>query len=78
MHLAPGEVTALDEVTPEETEDADRDNPRYGFIHLEDVRYHTGGVNLPSEGPGTLWRGRWSEVTGWSQRSPRRGRVRSS
>lgn len=45
--------------------EAQESPPRNAFIHLRNARYITGHVIAPQEG-GLLWRGRLSEVSGWS------------
>lgn len=48
-------------------EDEDDTLP-YGFLHLRDARYlqGSGQFNLVPQDGGLLWRGRLSEISGWS------------
>jgi hypothetical protein len=50
---------------PQRYTDALRDADRTEFIHLREARVYGAGAN-PLPGNGMLWRGRLSDVAGWS------------
>lgn len=57
-----GEIVQRAVQVPKQASDGEG---RYGYIHLRDARIMAGPASLPTTG-GMLWRGRLSEVSGWS------------